>query len=356
MTYRRLKINRAHRNICKWILQHEFYSKWTTNERELFWFKKKPEFEKSILLAFIYQKFTRRSICKRVIYFDFFFHARGAFLQKTFENMFRSLLHQMFKQCHVVKSRVRTVFMKKKTFDKHEKNWNWHARKLKNLIFNAVIRVVDSYIIIIFINALNEIDAKITKKFMTFFHRLKDEAITRNGNLKICIFCRHYFMILKSVCPEICVENENRQNISIYVLNKFIFDDLNENLKSELTYEWHAFAKNVIEKTSKIFQWTKLVIFLINQLQQKNESLSYIKKKLAQISKNLKKIYEHIFTNVIETQNRFRTLFMMQWICFAVQSLSMTKLRFAMISDRINCHELMHFCQNENILKKKMRR
>ena len=34
----------------------------------------------------------------------------------------------------------------------------------------------------------------------------------------------------------------------------------------------------------------------------------------------------------------------------------MTELRFVMISDRINCHELMHFCQDGNILRKKNER
>ena len=89
----------------------------------------------------------------------------------------------------------------------------------------------------------------------------------------------------------------------------------------------------------------------MNQLREDGESLSYIKKRLAEVPKGLEEIYEHIFTNIIEVHKRPKTLLMMQWICFAVRPLSVRELRFAMASDCIESHESMHSDQDVNNLR-----
>ena len=253
MTYRRLEVDRAHRNTCRWILQHKSYLNWTTNKRELLWLKGKPESGKSTLLAFMYQEYTRGPACKRAVYFDFFFHARGNPLQKTPEGMFRSLLHQVFTKCHVVRSPVRVAFERKKALGEAEKAWKWHVRELKDLLFNAIIRAVDAYAIVIFINALDEAGAESANELMAFFHRLKDEATDRNDNLKICISCRHYPVIIRNLCLEICVESENGKNVSIYVLNTLIPDDFLEDSTKNRINQWHALAQDIIDKAVGIF-------------------------------------------------------------------------------------------------------
>lgn len=89
---------------------------------------------------------------------------------------------------------------------------------------------------------------------MAFFRRLKNEVTDRNGNLKMCISCRHYFIIIRSLCLEICVENKNRKDISIYVLNTLIFDSLCEYSKTEFADEWNLLAKDIVDKASDVFQ------------------------------------------------------------------------------------------------------
>ena len=351
MTYRRLEIDRAYQTTCEWILQHRSYLIWTTNKQELLWLKGKPGSGKSTLLTFIYREYTRGPACKRAIYLDFFFHARGAPLQKTPEGMFRSLLHQVFKQCPAVRSHVRATFEEKKSLSEPGKDWRWHARELEDLLFNAIIQAAESYAITIFIDALDEAGAEVARELMAFFHRLKDETAVRNGDLKICISCRHYPVIPRSVCLEICVENENRRDISTYVINTLIPGSFDENSNLELTDQWHALAKDVIDKASGVFQWAKLVVPLINQLRHEGESISYIKERLAEVPNGLEEIYEHVLTNLIEAQNRPRTLLMMQWICLAVRPLSVRELRFAMASDYIESHELMHSCRDGYVLR-----
>lgn len=298
----------------------------------------------------------RRPICKRAIYLDFFFHGRGAPLQKTSKGMFRSLLHQVFKQCPVVRSSVRVIFEGKKAFGQPGKDWWWHPRELEDLFFNAILRAAESYAIVLFIDALDEAGAQIARELMGFFHRLKDEVSDRNGNLKMCISCRHYPIISRSQCLEICVEKENRKDISTYVLDTLIAGSLCEYSKTEFADEWNVLAKDIVDKASGVFQWVKLVVTLMNQLREEGESLSYIKERLAEVPNGLEEIYKHILINIIEAQNRPRTLLMMQRICLAVRPLSVRELRFAMASDRIESHESMHSCQDANILKEEDKR
>ena len=219
------------------------------------------------------------------------------------------------------------------------------------MLFNAIIRAVDAYAIVIFIDALDEAGAESANEFMAFFHRLKDEATDRNGNLKICISCRHYPVIIRNLCLEICVESENGKDISIYVLNTLIPGDFLEDSTKNRINQWHALAQDIIDKAVGIFQWVKLVVPLMNQLREDGESLSYIKKRLAEVPKGLKEIYELILTSIIEVHKRPRTLLMMQWICLAVRPLSVRELRFAMASDCIESHESMHSDQDVNNLR-----
>lgn len=250
-----------------------------------------------------------------------------------------------------MRSPVRVAFEGKKTLGEAGKAWIWHVRELEELLFNAIIRAADAYSIVIFIDALDEAGAEAARDLMDFFHRLKDEVTDRNGKLKICISCRHYPVITRSRCLEICVENENGKDISAYVLNTLIPGSSKEDdSKPDITDQWHALVNGVVDKAAGIFQWAKLVVPLINQLEQEGETLSYIQKRLAEVPKGLEEIYEHILTNVIEAQNRPRTLFMMQWICLAVRPLSVKELRFAMASDCIGSHESIHSCQDGNIL------
>jgi ankyrin repeat protein/energy-coupling factor transporter ATP-binding protein EcfA2 len=351
MTYRRLEADQAFQNTCTWILQHPSYLAWISKGQELLWLKGKPGSGKSTLLAFICRAYIQRVRPASVIHLDFFFHGRGAPLQKTAEGMFRSLLHQVFMQCPLVRLPVHVAFEKRnQASGEHGKNWEWHPQELKTLFFDALLRAAQSHAITIFVDALDEAGAQVASELTSYFHRLKDEIATRNGDVRICISCRHYPVIPKSPSLEIHVEDENKEDISTYVFGMLIPEGAETDARTNLKNEWRSLAEDVIDKSSGVFQWAKLVVPLITKLRLEGESLSYIKQRLAEVPKSLEEVYAHILENIIDARNRPRTLLMMQWICLAVRPLSVTELRFAMASDCLESHQSLHSSYKADVL------
>ena len=271
MTYRRQEADQAYSNTCEWILQNKAYLTWISKERKLLWIKGKPGAGKSTLVAFIYRVYQHRTDFKRVINLSFFFHGRGALLQKTPEGMFRSLLYQLFTQCHLVRPSVRVAFEEKRPYGEAGKDWKWQSKELDKLLFNAVIHAAKAHAITIFVDALDEAGADVASELTSYFHRLKDELVVRKCHGKICISCRHYSVISSSRSLEVWVKNKNRRDISTYVQGKLSSESVEENLTNVL-------AENVVDKASGVFQWARLVVPMMIKLSREGESLSYIKK------------------------------------------------------------------------------
>ena len=266
---------------------YKSYLTWISEERALLWIKGKPGAGKSTLLSFIYRVYQQRAISKRGINLDFFFHGRGTLLQKTSEDMFRSLLHQLFTQCHSVRSSIRTVFKEKRSFGEAEKDWQWQSRELEELLFNGVIHAAKRHAITIFVDALDEAGADVACELTSYLHRLNDDLAVQKRSGRICISCRHYPVISRSRSLEVCVEDENRRDISTYVRNKLSSESVEKGSRSDPTYDLRALAEDVIIKASGVFQWVKLVVPMMIKLSWEGESLSYIKERLAEVPEDL---------------------------------------------------------------------
>jgi ankyrin repeat domain-containing protein 50 len=110
MDWRRSEADKAHPNTCSWILEHESYTKWLSKKHGLLWIKGKPGAGKSALLAYIYRIFQENISAQVDLSLEFFFHGRGAALQKTSIGMFRSLLHQLYTKDKSSRDSIRKAF------------------------------------------------------------------------------------------------------------------------------------------------------------------------------------------------------------------------------------------------------
>ena len=84
-------------NTCAWLLKHPKFLEWHAQHRGLLWVKGKPGAGKSTLLKYALQETRNDSLQNKLVVVSFFFHGRGAEIQKTPEGLFRSLLHQFLK-------------------------------------------------------------------------------------------------------------------------------------------------------------------------------------------------------------------------------------------------------------------
>ncbi|PMD49358.1 uncharacterized protein K444DRAFT_505332, partial [Hyaloscypha bicolor E] len=349
ITHRRQEADvpdRAYLHTCEWALQHKSYTAWIGNERELLWIKGKPGAGKSTLMAFIYLSFQKNTLSKQSLCLDFFFHGRGAALQKTPIGMFRSLLHQLYTKVPSVRLPVRAAYKEKRVFGEAGTGWEWQRRELEDLFSIALIRAAKLLSITIFVDALDEAGRDVAKDLAEYFHRLNDKLAAERGMARICISCRHYPILSTNTSLKICVEDENHDDIVKYIKHRLNTEIPKREMATLSVDECQALEKTIVERASGVFQWARLVVLLIIDLSRQGESLAYIHQELSKVPQDLGNIYEHILMRVIEPRNRTRTLHLMQWICLAERPLSVTELRFAIASNDVHIHEPRQFCKD----------
>lgn len=200
--------------------------------------------------------------------------------------------------------------------------------------------------ITIFVDALDEAGRKAANDLATYFHNLNDRLAAGKGAARICISCRHYPIVVANTSLEICVEDENHDDIAKYVKNLLNSGIPKEKGATLSIDEFQALEETIVERALGVFQWAHLIVPLIIDLNQQGESLTYIYQELSKVPQDLGNVYEHILKRVIEPRNQARTLHLMQWVCLAERPLSVTELRFAIASDDDYICESRQFCKD----------
>ena len=119
-------INRTFEGTCQWLLEHEKYQNWATCPQGLLWIKGKPRSRKSTLLKYAFKHVAEApKVGDRALILSFFFHGRGAELQRELPGLFRSLLHQILRHVpSVLSTLVNTFDSRRKERGEPGKEWN----------------------------------------------------------------------------------------------------------------------------------------------------------------------------------------------------------------------------------------
>jgi ankyrin repeat protein len=297
-------------------------------------------------MAFIYQAFQENILSKQSLILDFFFHGRGTPLQKTPVGMFRSLLHQLYTKVPLVRPPVLAAFKEKRGFGEVGIGWQWQRKELEDLFSMAVIHAAKYRTITIFVDALDEAGSDTANELAVYFHDLNVKFADRKCSARICISCRHYPILAANTSLDVCLEDENHDDIVQYVKHRFETGIPRQEMATLSAGECQLLEEIIVKKASGVFQWARLVVSVIISLSQQGESLSYINQELGKVPPDLGDVYEHILKMVIEPRNWAKTLHLMQWVCLAERPLSVTELRFAMASDDIYIHQSRQFCKD----------
>ncbi|CZR66003.1 uncharacterized protein PAC_15903 [Phialocephala subalpina] len=303
----------AHPNTCRWVLSHQYFETWRSTNNHLLWIKGKPGAGKSTLLAWVYT-YSKGQAQENDLALEFFFHARGAPLQKTGLGMFRCLLHQLCCADSSTLSNVTSIFAEKTdTQGKVEVKWDWHEEELKQIFTQLLVKVASRKQITVFIDALDEAGSENAKRLVEYFNALSAEIVMRKASAKICISCRHYPILTLKVSLDIHVEQENHGDIESYVHHElFKLAHISNRLIEPL--ECEAFSKDITRRALGVFQWAWLT-------------------RLKATPPELDEIYDNILKNIIRPENRPRTLLLFQWILFSERPLSVTELHWATACD-----------------------
>src|SRR5271156_3844022 len=340
MNNRGTDIEPAANGTCAWLLKHKIYTEWLCHNQGLLWIKGKPGAGKSTLMKYALQALKEQEslIPNKLATISFFFHGRGAEIQRTPLGLFRSLLYQLLERFPGLLSDI------VQTFDRNCKNigpagekWTWRQQDLREFLETGLPKILEQSAIRILVDALDECGAGDAQKLLDLFRRLGSKCSSAKYGLSICFSCRHY-PILFSKGFEICVEDENHDDI-----RRYIQDELGHAIQDD--GELETLQDEFITRSSGIFQWVVLVLPQALLEYNHGNSLLKIQKMLQNIPPELDSLYKNVLQSLNEGNERLQSLQLMQWICFAHRPLSLTELRFAMIADWNTPYHSLEQCQ-----------
>ena len=330
------QIKTAAKGTCEWLLGHELYTSWAVSDRTLLWIKGKPGSGKSTLLRYALENVMKVPNTRdRALVLSFFFHNRGSELQKTRFGLFRSLLHQVLRQVPDALVNLTDTFQQRcENRGKLGKDWKWDPNELQRFFESSLQKVLDSYSVWLFVDALDESGKETAVDLVRGFKSLLQELPPTKLPFRICFTCRQYPILDLDYGFEIALEQENGQDISDYVHDRL----------STFSVRMSSTIPDLITKhASGLFIWARLVVEHVLKLECDGEGVKRIEKAIGDIPQQLDELYLRL---VQDMDKKPDSLKLIQWICFATRSLSLDELRWAMILDADCPHESLQQCKD----------
>lgn len=259
MNHRQNDITDPAATTCTWLSENEKYLRWLNQRRGLLWIKGKPGAGKSTLLKHALQS-VERERREASVFASFFFHGRGASIQKTTLGFFQSLLHQLAKQIPDVLANLTLRFNKRCETEGVYGKWNWHEGELQSFFKAYVPAAAQSCTMFVYIDALDECGEEAACKLVDFLADVTD-------SFAVCFTCRHYPLMALKNGLEISVEDENTRDINTYIKQKI-----------DGAFETKDFAGPIQDeisgRSSGVFQWVALVVERVRMLGRQGRSLA----------------------------------------------------------------------------------
>lgn len=264
----------------------------------------------------------------KVVTISFFFNGRGTEIQRTPLGLFRALLFQLLERFpHHLSEMVETCMNRREKRGQLGEKCNWSLQELKSFFEISVLEILKDYGIRIVVDALDECGEQSATELIRFFKRLHSKHSFSKNSLSICFSSRHFPRLPLAGGFEICVEDENQEDIKIHVRNE---------LRGAITQneELKDLQEDILNQSSHIFRWVRLVVDRALSQHAKGYSLPYIRGGLQDTPQEMHDVYESVFQELGKSRdNRLQSLQLVQWICFATRPLLLPELRSAMVTD-----------------------
>lgn len=264
------------------------------------------------------------NIGKRPLVLSFFFHDRGVELQRTPLGLFRSLLYQLLRYAPDALSGLVSTFQDRcSNRGEPGENWHWNLNELQGFFESSLQQVLKSRPVWLLVDALDESGKDNARDLIWRFESWLQMSPSK-AEFRICFTCRHY-PILRLSHPnsyEICLEHENKQDIVTYLQAQF-----SRRTRSSLP---DTIQETILARAEGVFMWTRLVVKRAFDLEDEGVGWKKIQKEIERLPPELHDLYQDLVESMDERLESYKLI---QWICFALQPLSLDALRWAILID-----------------------
>ncbi|KAK5052559.1 hypothetical protein LTR84_002424 [Exophiala bonariae] len=324
MDTRRDNIERAAEGTCAWLTEHVEFQKWFTENCGLLWVTGKPGAGKSVLMDKLVTTVSKRTD-DTVIVASFFVHGRGTQMQRSPIGLYRSILHQILAQSEILRTQLTELYLLKlETQGECGKSWNWHEKELYDFL-DSRVKEFTSKTITIFIDGLDEFGEEMARKLSKELWSLTKPGRGVFSAIRLCIACRHYPVMDFFGSPQICVENQNSEDISKFVQATLATVFTETNAQTHIETE-------ILHKAAGNFLWTSLILPQIARKGLSGYGLETLRKEIQNSSPELRQIYKEA-VDKIPNSDKIYALHLFQWVCLAEEPLSPVQMRYVLSFD-----------------------
>lgn len=340
MDARRDNIERAAKGTCSWLMEHPEYKNWSAQSHGLLWVTGKPGAGKSVLLDTLVTAVGKRTD-DSVIVASFFVHGRGTQMQKSPSGLYRSILHQILTKAEILRTQLTELYLlKQETQGEYGKAWNWHEKELLDFLETRV-KEYTTKSITIFVDGLDEFGEEMARKLSGELWNLTKPGRGERSAISMCIACRHYPVMDLFGAPQICVENQNSEDISKFVqaalTTVFAEADAQNHIQTE-----------ILRKAAGNFLWTSLILPQIARKGLSGYGLDTLRKEIQNSSPELRQIYKEALDKIPFSEKTY-ALHLFQWVCLAEEPLSPVQMRYVLSFDpSVPARDLTTWTASEN--------
>ncbi|KAL6798490.1 ankyrin repeat protein [Trichoderma sp. SZMC 28012] len=313
------------KDTCEWLLDDSQYQAWMNRSRGLFWIKGNPGAGKSVLMKFAVTMMDHRKSGELVV--SFFFHGRGAPLQKNPLGVFRALLNSMLIYFPEYLAQLTERFndQERRFGTYQEKRWTWAKEELQDFMSEVLTRGTRNRPVAIFVDAIDECGEVHAKYLLEYFKSLMNDVEREEAQVKICFSSRHFPLLGLDTISTIFVEERNDKDIRLVIRERL--KQIQPKAKRE------QIEKEILLKAQGGFQWAVLITSIVidgNTIGIKAEKLH---EKIKTTPEALDELYTDILSGVTRAENHQMTK-LFQWVLFAERPLSAQELREALATDK----------------------
>lgn len=317
-------INNRHQSLenpaertCHWLFDHKLYQDWLNGRNRekhggLLWLKGKPGAGKSILMKEAVRRAALEKARSDYCTAAFFFSAKGDDLERSPVGLFRSLLYQLLPG-HPEHLRR---FKHDKKLDWGEngaKGAAWQETELESFL-ESMFTQESAKKTLIFIDALDECDARGVQSQAYFWRRITKSAHASGIHLNVCLSSRWFPGVTVSDCPEIIVDHHNSHDIETYVEQRFNLSIATQEPR------WELLRDEILGKSDGVFLWAVLVVDEVLRKWDDGKDLRYLLKHLDVLPKALETLFSQMF-RTLSPDSRQLTARLFQWAILTTKPL-----------------------------------
>jgi hypothetical protein len=283
---------------------------WLNHGSGIFWIKGKAASGKSTLMKFILSDPRLRRSLKRSapqarhVVASFFFHDRGTEIQKSYEGLLRSIIHQVASQAgyliptlfplqwHKVYTEWKGVLSRHHIID-------WTRKDLLQVFQNILSYTSPDLKLFLLIDGLDEYSGN----KVGLADVLKAAALTRereSPDIKLCLSSRplNEFEEAFENLPTIKLQELTLGDIQLYVSSMFQNTRQMIYLRDTDPKNANQLVEDIVQKASGVFLWVKIVVDSLLEGLRNEDSMEDLRRRLEEFPAELEPLYTRMLERI----------------------------------------------------------